>query len=188
MVMSVFLGATVTDVLAQSPPANPLAFLEPLLGEWAPVVPDSILRQRPQLRDQVVHRYEWSVGRNALRIREGYPRGKPMESELDGIIYWDPSTQRVLFEAVAGRGDGQGRVFHGEYTLLSDGRIERVYDVSYRTLTDTPGEELGGNRRRYREVYTIDATGTANATLDWWLGGRWVPFAMGKYSFKRIQP
>lgn len=168
--------------------ANPLAFLAPLIGEWAPVLPDSVLRQQPLFRDRVVHAYEWTVGRNSIRVREGYPRGKPLESELDGQIYWDPSTQRVLFVAVAGHSDSAGRLFLGEYLRLSDGRIERIYDVLYRTKADTPGDELGGTRRRYREVYTVAPGGVTEATLDWWRDGRWAPFGRGRYAFKRILP
>lgn len=167
---------------------NPLKFLEPLIGQWAPVVPDSVLQRLPHLRSLVIHLYEWTVGQNAIHVRENFPVGKPRESELDGMIYWDPTTQRVHFVAVGGHGPDKGRLFQGEYQLLADGRIERVYDVFYRTTSDTPGGELGGSRRRYREVYTITPNGMASATLDWWLNGRWTPFAMGRYEFKRMQP
>jgi hypothetical protein len=176
----------VPQLRAQTPAPNPLAMLQPMIGEWAPVVPDSVLQRRPQLRNQVVHGYQWTVGQNAIRLREGYPRGEETRSELDGLIYWDPSRQQVLFVAVAGHGEGAGRLFYGEYTRLSDGRIERVYDVHYRTRGDMPGEEFGGTRRRYREIYTLTPDGRADAQLDWWHEGRWQPFGPGHYSMKRI--
>ncbi len=174
--------------LSQSAAGNPLAFLAPLVGEWAPNVADSILRQRPELKNLVAHHYVWTVGRNAIRLRENYARGKPDESELDGLIYWDPTKQLVEFVAVAGHADGQGRLFHGEYTRLSDGRIERVYDVQYRTKADTPGEELGGTRRRYREVYTVESRNVLAFTLEWWRDGRWQSFGYGpgKYVLTRL--
>ncbi len=184
------LGAALTTsaALAQGSVTSPLAFLEPLIGQWVPNVPDSVLRQRPELRNIVAHSYAWSVGRNAVRLRENYVRGRPDESELDGQIYWDPSKQLVQFVAVAGPAEDQGRVFHGEYRRLSDGRIERVYDVQYRTKSDMPGEELGGTRRRYREVYTIESRDALSFTLNWWRDGRWQPFATGRYSLTRVQP
>ncbi len=174
--------------LSQAPANNPLAFLQPLIGEWVPNVPDSILRQRPELKNLVAHHYAWTVGRNAIRLRENYARGKPDSSELDGLIYWDPTKQLVEFVAVAGHADGQGRLFHGEYTRLSDGRIERVYDVQYRTKADMPGEELGGTRRRYREVYTVESRTVLSFTLEWWRDGRWQPFGygVGKYVLTRL--
>jgi hypothetical protein len=183
-----FAALCVTRLPAQPPaPTNPLAFLHVLIGEWAPdAVPDSVLRRRPQLRNFVTHSYEWTVGHNAIRLREGYARGRPQESELDGLIYWDPSSQRVRFTAVAGHSDSAGRLFEGEYVRLADGRIERTYDVHYRTKYDTPGEELGGTRRRYREVYSVDDRGAATATLDWWRDGRWAPYALGRHAYKRV--
>ncbi len=165
-----------------------LSFLEPLIGSWAPDADEALLRRRPELRDQIVHHYEWMVGRQAIRILEGYPRGRPDDAELQGMIYWDPATQRAEFIAVAGHDEGQGRLFRGEYLRLSDGRIERVYDVHYRTPADMPGEELGGTRRRYREIHTIGEEGRVSVTLDWWRDGRWQPFAIGRYAMKRASP
>jgi hypothetical protein len=152
-----------------------LAFLAPLVGEWSPVLPDSVLRQlgfRP-----IAGSYQWTVGGRALRFRESYPAGtSPDSARLDGMVYWNPATEVVEFTAVAGPGDGQGRLFRGEYRLLEDGVVERVYDVYYRTAADTPGEDYGGLRRRYRERFRLLSPDSMATQLDWWHDGAWRPF------------
>ena len=161
-----------------------LAILEPMIGEWQPLgLPDSLARLDPPI---VAHRYEWTVGRQAIRLRESY-RGDPDTAELDGLVYWNPGTERIEFVAVAGHGPGQGRLFQGEYRQLEDGSIERIYDVFYRTLADMPGEEFGGSRRRYREVYTPVGSDSISSTLDWFHEGAWRGF--GRFAtggFRRI--
>lgn len=148
--------------------------LRPLLGGWGP----------REAKDRIVHDYRWTVGEQAMRMREGFAVGHPEGAELDGTVFWSPERGRIEFVAVAGKDKSQGRLFRGEYRLLDDGRIERVYTVHYRTLADTPGEELGGLERRYREVYTIEGD-ALTATLDWWRDGRWQPFGPGQYALVR---
>jgi hypothetical protein len=125
------------------------------------------------------------VGGRVLRVRENFIQGRAEGADLEGLVYWDVASERVLFVAVAGRGPGQGRVFHGEYRVLGDGAVERVYDVTYRTTADTPGEGLGGRTRRYREVYRAVGADSLDATLEWWVRGAWRPFGPGKYALAR---
>lgn len=168
------------------PPAageNPVAALEPLLGVWG--LPADVVAQRPELAERVVHDYAWTVGENALRVREGYLAGAPEASELDGLVYWHPQREELQLTAVAGHGAGEGRLFQGTYRALDDGRIERVYEVFYRTPEDMPGAELGGTSRRYREVYTIAGDALA-ATLEWWRDEAWRPFGPGTYALVRL--
>lgn len=146
-----------------------LHLLSPLLGAWG----------APQAPDRIVHDYRWTVGGQAMRVREGFASAEPDAAELDGTVFWSPEHGRIEFVAVAG--EDHGRLFRGEYRALDDGRIERVYTVFYRTAADTPGEELGGLERRYREVYTIEGE-ALQATLEWWRDGRWQPFGPGKYA------
>jgi hypothetical protein len=150
-----------------------LALLEPLVGAWSTAG-----------AERVVHDYAWTVGGQALRLREGYRAGHAEEAELDGLVFCDPAGAKIEFVAVAGHGAGAGRTFRGEYRALADGRIERVYDVTYRTLADVPGAEEGGLSRRFREVYTVDGERLA-ATLECWRQGAWQPFAGGRYELVR---
>lgn len=160
-----------------------LVFLEPLIGTWAPIAaPDTI---DPI---DVAQRYEWVVGRKAIRVQEGLRQGPNGTPILEGMIFWNPGTELVEFVAVAGHRDGQGRLFAGEYRELADGAIERTYDVFYRSLEDIPGEALGGSRRRYREVYRFETPDSVTSTLDWFHDGAWRgfgPFATG--GFTRIR-
>lgn len=170
-------GAVVDSVM------RPLAFLA---GSWmadpsTPGLPD-------QVRNLVIAEFTPIVGGKAIRVREHVPPDRPDEAELQGMIYWDPARERIQFFAVAGKGDGQGRMMMGEYLPLADGRVERIYDVFYRTLADTPGEELGGSRRRYREVWDGSAPDTLRHTLEWWHEGRWQPWARGEYTLVRRKP
>lgn len=191
------LAAASLAALAPSPPVDretrerqasvlldsTLRGLEPLMGSWG--APLSVTRVPP---NHVVHHYAALVGGKALRIRESFPLGRPDDAELDGLVFWNVATQRIEFVAVAGKGVGQGRSFVGEYHVRADGGVERVYDVHYRTAADTPGEELGGTRRRYREIYRAVGKDSIEATLDWWLKGQWQPFGPGKYLLVRKAP
>jgi len=163
--------------------ANPLDEVAWLIGSWA--VPPEVVATQPELAGHIVHDYAWTVGVNAMRVRESFRAGAAEESEVDGIVYWDPATRRIEFVAVGGHGREQGRLFRGEYRLLAGGEVERIYDVFYRTPADMPGEELGGNSRRYREVYRLEE-GRIFATLDWWRDGAWRPFGPGTYELVRV--
>jgi hypothetical protein len=160
-----------------------LVFLEPLVGSWRPTaVPPGVDA------NVVAHQYRWTVGRKALELREGFPVGAPESAQLVGMVYWNPATERVEWIAVAGPDDGQGRLFVGEYRGLEDGSIEREYDVFYRTLEDTPGDELGGSRRRYREVYRMMTPDSIASTLHWFHDGAWRPFGrFAEGGFVRIR-
>ncbi|MFN0179258.1 MAG: hypothetical protein ACKVZ0_10700 [Gemmatimonadales bacterium] len=172
-------------LLAAQNPApldSTIAALTPMLGGWFPANVAGAARRPPP--DYVVHRYEATVGGKAIRLREGF-RGDPSQAEFDGLIYWDPRRERIVFVGVAGRGPGQGRTFTGEYRRLADGSIERTYDVVYRTAADTPAEELGGRWRRYRETFRMATADSVESRLEWWRDGRWQPFGPGTYTVVR---
>ncbi|HSA57595.1 MAG TPA: hypothetical protein VLE53_17915 [Gemmatimonadaceae bacterium] len=162
-----------------------LSFLVPLIGAWRPLsVPDSLKRLDPPI---VAHAYRWIVGRRAIQLLESFRSGQPDSALLSGMIYWNPATERVEFVAVAGRDVGEGRLFIGEYRTLADGSIERTYDVFYRTLADTPAEQVGGSRRRYREVYRLVTSDSIESTLDWFHDGAWRPYGpFARGAFRRI--
>ncbi|NNM31716.1 MAG: hypothetical protein HKO53_01535 [Gemmatimonadetes bacterium] len=182
LILSLFLLSPIARAQTDAAPANPLDPLTPLLGSW--VVPPEHVEARPELAGRIMHHYARSVGPHAYRIREGLEAGKDSDAEFEGLIYWDPATERIEFVGVAGPGPGEGRFFRGEYRVHEDGRIERVYDVFYRTLADMPGEEHGGSRRRYREIYTVEGS-RLHSTLDWWWDGGWKPFGPGEYELVR---
>lgn len=195
-VMLVFVPAAPWALLAAQdtlPPVrgyladSTLAFLEPMIGSWQPMgLPDSLMQLDPPI---VGHDYQWTVGRKAIRLRESFRLGDPDAARLDGLVYWNPATERIEFTAVAGPGPGQGRLFKGVYRQLENGTIERTYDVFYRTLADMPAEVFGGSRRTYRERYTFLTPDSVASQLDWFHDGAWRgfgPFATG--SFRRLSP
>lgn len=152
-----------------------LAFLAPLAGEWTPVLPDSVLKEIGHV--PIAGSYQWVIGKRAMLMRESFAAGAdPTTAQLQGMIYWNPATEKVEFVAVAGSEDGQGRLFQGEYRLREDGTIEREYDVFYRTLADIPGEQFGGSRRRYLETVTFVTADSTTTSLKWWHNGAWRPF------------
>ena len=156
-----------------------LAFLAPLIGEWMPLLPDSMI-QRIGFQP-IAGNYRWVVGRQAIQFRENYRAGgDPDSALLHGMIYWNPATETVEFTAVAGPLAGEGRLFRGAYRQRENGTIEREYDVFYRTLADIPGEEYGGSRRRYLETVTFVTPDSIDTTLKWWFDGAWRPF--GRFS------
>lgn len=166
-------------------PDSTMAALAFLAGDWVVDSTTGVFAQNPQLRGMIIMQYTWIVGQKAMRLREQLRPGQADSAELEGMIYWDPAEERIEMIAVAGKGPGQGRVFVGEYRPLADGRVERIYDVHYRTLTDTPGEQFGGSRRRYREVLDGSSPDRLTFTLEWWRNGRWEPFGRGNYALVR---
>ena len=157
-----------------------IAFLE---GRWRVPSADSALQQYPELAELDIVEATWVVGGKAMRWRDHVqPNGV---AEAEGLVYWDPALEKIRFVGVGGPGEGQGRLFVGTWTPLADGRVERLYDVYYRTLADTPGEELGGSRRRYRDVWAADGPDTIIHTLEWWHEERWQPYARGDYRLVR---
>lgn len=185
--------APVSVVGAQDPApivtADDLGGLDFMTGRWWIPRGAPVLTQNPALADVVILEVLPIVGGNALRVREHTPVDGPADdAEVEGIIYWDPAEERLEFVAVGGRGEGQGRLFVGEYRVLADGRVERVYDVHYRTAADMPAEDWGGSRRRYREVYAPDGPDALTHSLEWWVGGEWRPFGQGRYRLERSRP
>jgi hypothetical protein len=152
-----------------------LGFLAPLEGSWQPLLPDSMLERIGHV--PIAGNYVWVVGNRAMLLRESFAAGSnPLTGLVQGMIYWNPATEKVEFIAVGGPGDGEGRLFQGEYRLREDGTIEREYDVHYRTLADIPGEVFGGSRRRYLETVTFVTPDSITTTLKWWHDGAWRPF------------
>jgi hypothetical protein len=170
---------------AAEAPDETLAALAFLAGRWRVPSGDPLLDAHPEAARLVVLEARWVVGGKALRWREHVPVDGPDEAELEGMVYWDPAEERIEFVAVGGRADGQGRLFVGHFIPLDDGRVEKVYDVFYRTLADMPGEELGGSRRRFREVLEPAGPDGLEHTLEWWLDGRWQPYSRGRYRLTR---
>jgi hypothetical protein len=158
-----------------------------MIGRWRPLgLPDSLASLDPPI---VAHEYAWTVGRKAIRIREGFRADDPESAQLEGLVHWNPATERIEFVAVAGHGPGEGRLFKGEYVQLDDGRIQRIYDVFYREAADVPGEAFGGMRRRYREIYRFVRPDSVASTLDWFHDGAWRGF--GRFSeggFTKLPP
>ncbi len=177
------IAAPAPAQVAPVPVEASLAFLEPMMGVWAPTgLPDRIVPA------DVAQSYEWVVGGKAVRIKEGMRAAPDGTPQMEGMVYWNPATDRVEFVAVAGKGPGQGRLFVGEYRLLADGGVERIYDAYYRSLEDIPGETLGGMRRRYREVYRFTDDDHISSTLEWWRDGAWVGFGrFAEGGFERLR-
>jgi hypothetical protein len=176
--------APAAEAQAPSPDAT-LAALDFITGRWRVPDGDPALQAYPHLADLVILEVGWVVGGKALRWREHVAAADPTDAELEGLVVWDPAEERIRFTMVAGRGDGEGRLFVGTFTPLADGRVEKVYDVYYRTAADTPAEELGGTRRRFREILEPDGPDGLTHSLEWWRDGRWQPFNRGRYSLVR---
>jgi hypothetical protein len=157
-----------------------LAFLE---GRWRIAAGDPALQQYPVAELDIVQA-TWVVGGKAMRWLDHV--GPDGTAEAEGMIYWDPAVEKIRFVGVGGPGEGQGRLLVGTWTPLADGRVERLYDVYYRTLADMPGEELGGSRRRYRDVWAADGPDAITHTLEWWHEGRWQRYGRGDYRLVRV--
>lgn len=168
-------SATMPDETLQA-----LAFL---VGRWRVPAGDPALEQVPELAELDIVTATWTVGGKAMRWLDHVAEDGTAEAE--GLIFWDPALEEIRFVGVGGPGEGQGRLFVGTWTPLADGRVERRYDVFYRTLADMPGEELGGSRRRYRDVWAADGADALTHTLEWWHEGRWQTYARGSYRLVR---
>ena len=181
--LSYQLPAAAQAVNAATTPDETIAALAFLEGRWRIPAGDPALEQYPALARLNIVEATWVVGGKAMRWLDHVGPDRPAEAE--GLVYWDPALEKIRFVGVGGPGAGQGRLFVGTWTPLADGRVERLYDVYYRTPADTPGEELGGSRRRYRDVWATDGPDAVIHTLEWWHEGRWQPYARGTYRLVR---
>ncbi len=163
--------ASVRGYLADSS----LALLRPLIGRWRPLVVISTSAQSAGA-SIVAEEYRWVVGGKAIRYVENYPLAHPDSAQVQGLIYWNPATERVEFVSVAGTGPGQGHLYQGEFHELADGDVERVFEGFYRTPEDIPGDSFGGMRRRYRQRFHIITADSVAFTLEWFHDGAWRPF------------
>lgn len=152
-----------------------LAFLKPFLGRWRPVVTYAPPGQSAPAR-VVAEDYRWAVGAKAILYRENYPFPAEDSAQVVGMIYWNPSTERVEYLGVSGTGVGQGHLYQGEYHELEDGSVERVFEGFYRTLEDIPGDAFGGTRRRFRQRFEFVTPDTIAYQLEWFHNGAWRPF------------
>lgn len=165
-----------------------LAFLKPMIGRWRPVVVYNPSGLAPGTTI-VAEDYRWTVGKKAIHYLENYPLPLVDSAQVDGLIYWNPATERVEFLGVAGSGEGQGHLYVGEYRQLEDGTVERVFDGFYRSAADTPGDALGGLRRRYRQRFQFITADSVAFTLDWFHDGAWRPFGrFAQNTLVRIRP
>jgi hypothetical protein len=151
-----------------------LALLRPLIGRWRPlmVVGPSV----PEGETLVAEEYRWVVGGKAIHYFENFLLSRPDSAQVDGLIYWNPATERVELVAVAGSGVGQGHLYTGEFHQLEDGTLERVFDGFYRSREDIPADAFGGMRRRYRQRFQFFTADSVGFSLEWFHDGAWRPF------------
>ena len=161
-----------------------LAFLAPLLGQWAPDPADANLRHNYQIRDRVVMSLQLAAGGHFLHLHEGYPlQADTSRARLSGVLHYNPAADRVEFSAAT----RNGHSLRGVYSAGANGRIERIYEVNYQPRDQLPAPELPGRTRRYRETYETQGS-RLNVRLELDQGGSWQPWGpdQGRYTLVAV--
>lgn len=107
--------------------AIPTRLFKNFIGTWQ--APDTVLAKfPPEMAEKPLVTLEWSSEKKIIRFYEVHAPGKKEESVLEGMAFWNPVTHKVEFYAYNKDSDF---LFKGEYTILEENLIQRVYEVYY---------------------------------------------------------
>lgn len=163
--------------------ADKLAVFEPLIGHWA-APPDPDATDDPP---DVQQSFQWGPRRMLVRVLEGLSvpfADGAHDPVLEGIVFYDHAEGDYPFHAST----RFGWTFAGRYRVMANNKLERVYEVHYAENEPwMPVPELGGQVRRYREIYTFLDPDHLSIQLDIWRDGDWQPFGPGTYELLRLE-
>jgi hypothetical protein len=104
----------------------PTKFFRNFIGTYE--APDSRRRKHPGLADRPLVTIEFDHQKRSVHLIEAHAPGNKFYRVIEGFAFWNPLTGRVEFFANNSESDF---LFKGEYSILSDDKIQRKYDVFY---------------------------------------------------------
>lgn len=160
----------------------PTRFFANFIGTWQ--APDSILAKfPPEMAARPLVTYEWGSQKRIVRLFEVHAPDQKEEGLLEGFVLWNPVTHKVEFYAYNKESDF---LFRGEYTILEENRIQRIYDVYY--PTDHRFYKGGNAVITFRETSSLsEDKKTKFNTVEYFnkRDGRWDPWSTSAMARKR---
>lgn len=104
----------------------PIRFFTNFIGTYE--VPDSLLKKYPKMADRPMVTIEFDMKKRSVHLIEAHTPNNKGNRTLEGLALWNPLTDRVEFY---GYNSDSDFLFKGEYTILKNDLIQRIYDVYY---------------------------------------------------------
>ncbi len=166
-------------------PGNPLEQLSYYIGTWGPHPDDIMVKKDLKMKDFKVIDFKWGKNKRVIWSRTGVFSDQKEEISSEGMITYNPNTQKIVW--LEYQIDNE-LLFEGEYILLGENKVQRVYTVYYaKDYPDIPNPQLEGWTRKYRETFTP----TSNHTIDWLtearVDGTWVKQGQNNGDFKAVK-
>ncbi|MBT8078108.1 MAG: hypothetical protein KJO31_05995 [Gammaproteobacteria bacterium] len=165
--------------------AEKLAVFSRLIGNWAD--PEELEEaQKSGTAVPIQQSYQWGPRRMLLRVYENLAQSftrDALDPVLEGMVVWDHAVEGYRYMAST----RYGWTFDGQFRALDDGRIERSYEVHYAKGEQyIPEPDLGGQVRRFREIYNFDGNDRVRISLELWKDDKWSEFGPGHYDAVRV--
>lgn len=161
---------------AQKEKDDPLSFLEDMIGNWYYHPDVSFLKTYPQLKDQIVKKFEWADDRKKfINFYEGVSDDDVSTAVLTCQIAANLKTGMVQFQGYQARNDFY---YYGRFEPLEEGKgYTWTYDVYYPENMQFDDEiDKKKGYITYRTTCKISDENSMGCTTDQLKLGRWKPF------------
>ena len=161
---------------------NPLEKLSYYIGVWGPPNNDPMIKRDPKMINLKVIDFQWGAFKRVILSRTGLFSNDTNQVFSEGIITYNPNTKKIVWLEYQIENE---ILFEGEYIVLEENKIQRVYTVYYaEDYPSIPLPELPGWTRKFRETLTP----TSNNNIDWltevWVNGKWIRHGRKGVDFK----
>ncbi|MDJ0645505.1 MAG: hypothetical protein QNJ57_05905 [Flavobacteriaceae bacterium] len=159
---------------------SPLAFFEPVIGDWYTIADEETLRNYPEIKNSIGFKFEWAdPHKKTIRFYEAVPEEDLSRSILECFIARNPRSGEIEFQGYQKRNDF---LYKGRYEPLKTGKgFLRIYEVHY-----PPGTKYANKRdeklqiKTYRTICKIDGDNEMICKIEQLELGIWVPWGSGK--------
>ncbi len=164
---------------------NPLEKLSYYIGTWGPNLDQPMVKRNPKMKDYKVIDFSWGSNKKVIISRTGINSNQGGKISSEGIITYNPNTKKIVW--LEYQIDNE-ILFEGEYTILDNNKVQRVYTVYYaEDYPDIPNPQLPGWTRKYRETFTPISDNTIDWLTETLIDGKWVKQGQNNGDFKAIR-
>lgn len=160
------------QIISAQEHTNKLEKLSNYIGVWRPPFDHPMLEKDSKMKDLKVIDFEWGTDRKVIHSKTGFYSATKNEIMSEGLITYNPTTDKIVW--IEYQIDGS-MLFEGEYQLLDNQKVRRVYKVYY-PIGDTtiPYPEKEGWVRTFRETFTPKSKNAIDWNTEILIDGKWV--------------
>lgn len=172
VLISVMLIGFFVQVINAQEHMNKLEKLSNYIGVWRPSYDHPMLEKDLKLKNLKVIDFQWGTDRKVIHSKTGFYSATKKEIMSEGLITYNPTTDKIVY--IEYQIDGS-MLFEGEYQLLDNHKVRRVYDVYY-PIGDTtiPYPEKEGWVRTFRETFTPKSKNAIDWSTEILIDGEWI--------------